>query len=116
MNRMPATRKIQTCPGRLVSSRRMHPITAVTASILLFSVPAIALEFSLDWWSIDGGGEVLAETADQQWQLSGTLGQWDSTGPTGNQGAGWTLTGGFWLKVDAVKSELIFRDGFEAAD
>jgi len=79
---------------------------------LLLPVAAVPQDFSIDWWTIDGGGEVLAETADGQWQLSGTIGQWDSTELLAVSGAGWTLTGGFW-PVNIDQTNLLFRDSFE---
>lgn len=94
----------------------MNRARTAASWLLLLSMPTSALDFSLGWWSIDGGGEVLSQTADQQWQLSGTLGQWDSTGSESASGANWTLTGGFWQPIDIVRPELIFRDGFEAVD
>jgi hypothetical protein len=82
------------------------------ALLLLVSAAVSAQDFDLDWWTVDGGGEVLSETADQQWQLSGALGQWDSTESLALSGAGWTLTGGFW-PVNIDRTDLLFRDGFE---
>jgi hypothetical protein len=82
--------------------------------LLLHALSAQAVDFTLKWWSIDGGGEVLSQSDDQQWQLSGTVGQWDGSEPEAASGSDWTLTGGFWHKVDAIKPEIIFRDGFES--
>ena len=81
-------------------------------TILLLSATTWAQDFTIDWQTIDGGGEVLSETSDQQWQLSGTLGQWDSTESQSLSGAGWTLTGGFW-PVNIDQTNIMFRDGFE---
>jgi len=81
-------------------------------TILLLSATTWAQDFTVDWHTIDGGGEVLSETSDQQWQLSGTLGQWDSTESQSLTGAGWTLTGGFW-PVNIDQTNIMFRDGFE---
>ncbi|MCA1779887.1 MAG: hypothetical protein LC637_11030 [Xanthomonadaceae bacterium] len=86
-------------------------ILALTISLLL-SATIWAQDFSIDWHTIDGGGEVLSETSDQQWQLSGTLGQWDSTASLALSGAGWTLSGGFW-PVTVEQTDRLFRDGFE---
>ncbi len=101
--------------SRVRGKRRYTAVLAGAAAgvFCLYGLPAQALDFTLAWWSIDGGGEVLSQSNDQQWQLSGTLGQWDGTAPEASSGAGWTLTGGFWHNVDAVKPEIIFRDGFE---
>ena len=86
-------------------------------ALLLVFLPAFALaqNYSIDFYTIDGGGEILAESADQRWQLSGTLGQWDSTAARALSGNGYTLTGGFW----PVKNELLdqlFRDRFQTQE
>jgi hypothetical protein len=83
-------------------------------ALLLVLLPALgsAQNYSIDFYTIDGGGEILAESADQRWQLSGTLGQWDSTPPRALSGSRYTLTGGFW----SVNTELIdqlFQDRFQ---
>ena len=82
------------------------------AVAFLLIAPAHAQDFSVDWHTIDGGGEVLSETADQQWQLSGTIGQPDATELIDLAGNGWTLTGGFWA-VNIDQTDRLFRDGFE---
>lgn len=88
-------------------------LTLIVA-ILTFGtgVSALAQDFSVDWHTIDGGGEVLAETADQTWQLSGTIGQPDATELIDLAGNGWTLTGGFWA-VNIEQTDILFRDGYE---
>lgn len=83
------------------------------AALLLSSTALPAQNFTIDWHTIDGGGEVLAETSDHQWQLSGTLGQWDSSELQATSGANWTLTGGFWPVNTNQTSLLLFSDGFE---
>lgn len=92
-------------PGRL--PLRLAPLLAV-----LISSQALPQVWDVDWHTIDGGGEVLSETADGQWQLSGTLGQWDSTASLALSGAGWTLSGGFW-PVTVDQTDRLFSDGFE---
>lgn len=73
---------------------------------------ASAQDWDVDWSTIDGGGVIESETADQQWQLSGTIGQWDSQSNPSPSGGGFQLTGGFWsLLFDP--SDGLFRDRFE---
>lgn len=79
------------------------------------SAPALAQNFSIDWFTIDGGGEMLAETDDQQWQLSGAIGQPDATELIDLAGNGWTLTGGFWA-TNIEETDLLFRDSYEGED
>ncbi|MDT8437897.1 MAG: hypothetical protein RQ729_02670 [Wenzhouxiangellaceae bacterium] len=71
-----------------------------------------AQEWSLDWYTVEGGGEVLSETADGDWQLSGTIGQWDATASQQLAAPGWTLSGGFW-PATVAQTERLFADGFE---
>lgn len=93
--------------------RKLFLLRAVgCASLLSCAAVALAQEFSVEWWTVDGGGEVFSTTADQQWQLSGTVGQWDSSAPQAMTGAGWALTGGFWPRT-RERPEIIFSDGFE---
>jgi len=100
-------------PGRRWPDGRARFAASAGLTLLLLSAALPAQDFEVDWWTVDGGGEVLSETADQQWQLSGTLGQWDSTESLELAGAGWTLTGGFW-PVTVDQTDRIFSDGFEA--
>ncbi|GAB4172258.1 MAG: hypothetical protein Kow0020_07230 [Wenzhouxiangellaceae bacterium] len=78
----------------------------------LLASTAVWAQFQIDWYSLDGGGELQMGDAGQQWQLSGTLGQWDDTALLELSGGGWTLTGGFW-PVNIGQTDLLFRDGFE---
>ncbi|NKI35443.1 hypothetical protein HFP89_09710 [Wenzhouxiangella sp. XN79A] len=91
------------------AARRIRRTLLATA--LLASTAAVA-QFTLDFYTVDGGGEILSESADQRWQLSGTLGQWDSTEALELSGGGYTLTGGFW-PVNIEQTDLLFRDSFE---
>lgn len=85
---------------------------SILAMAVLAGAGAFAQDLSVDWHTIDGGGEVLAETADQQWQLSGTIGQPDATELIDLAGGGWSLTGGFWA-VNVDETDQLFRDSFE---
>ncbi len=98
-------------------TRRLRNPLTVTAVVLAIGggMSALAQEFSIDWHTIDGGGEVLSETADQSWQLSGAIGQPDATELIDLAGGGWTLTGGFWA-VNIDQTDILFRDGYEGAD
>ncbi|MBY6203549.1 hypothetical protein [Halomonas denitrificans] len=79
------------------------------------SSPILAQSFSVDWHTTDGGGEILSESDDQQWQLSGTIGQPDATELIDLAGNGWTLTGGFW-GVNIEETDLLFEDSYEGVD
>lgn len=84
----------------------------MASASLLLPAAAIPQDYSVDFHTVDGGGEILAESADQRWQLSGALGQWDGTDSLALSGSGYTLTGGFW-GVNIDQTDRLFRDGFE---
>lgn len=71
-------------------------------------------QFCINWHSIAAGGVIEAESADQQWQLSGTIGQWEATEASALSGGPWRLTGGFWGFSLEELADLLFRDRFEA--
>ncbi|MEE4638925.1 MAG: hypothetical protein V2J42_09325 [Wenzhouxiangella sp.] len=100
---------------RALARRFAPPGRAALLSLALLPATAIPQDYSLDFYTIDGGGEILAESADERWQLSGTLGQWDSTDSSALSGGGYTLTGGFW-PVNTELIDLIFQDRFEVRE
>ncbi len=56
--------------------------------------PAVLLadNYALDWWTVDGGGQMWSTGGG--FELSGTIGQPDAGAMTGG---GFELTGGFWV-------------------
>jgi len=65
-------------------------------------------DFSIDWYTIDGGG---GASAGGPFSLMGTIGQHDAS-PVPAQGGLFTLAGGFWGGGVHISDEF-FRDGFE---
>ena len=65
--------------------------TLAALTIATFA-PAVADDFAIDWWTIDGGGDMF--TTGGEFELSGTIGQPDA-GFT-MTGGDFELTGGFW--------------------
>ena len=61
--------------------------------------PASAQNYSIDWFTIDGGG---GTSTGGVYSLSGTIGQPDAGGPM--TGGNYSLTGGFWALPFAVQS------------
>ena len=106
------TGELKTHPRKL---RALTFSGALFAAVMLMASVASAQDWSVDWNTIDGGGELLSETADQQWQVSGTIGQPDGTESLALSGSGWTLTGGFW-PVTLDETDVLFRDSFEGED
>lgn len=71
---------------------RDKPIKLTLGIIALVATARVAAnDFSLDWWSIDGGGFVW--TTGGSYELGGTVGQPDAGAMTGGE---FELTGGFW--------------------
>ena len=65
----------------------------------LLSHRAQAQSYSIDWFTIDGGG---GTSSGGVYSLSGTIGQHDAGGPmTGGQ---YSVTGGFWALPIAFQS------------
>ncbi len=88
---------------------RMARTAACTLAALLiaFAGPGAADDFDLDWWTIDGGGEMWITGGD--FELSGTIGQPDAS-PTVMTGGDYELTGGFWPVAAAGESEYGLGD------
>ena len=89
------------------------------ALLLFATTPLLAGEnpcaegCSINWWTIDSGGIIESQSADEQWTLSGTIGQWDATEARALSGGQWRLTGGFWGLTLEELADFLFRDRFE---
>lgn len=76
-------------------SRKLILVLAAGALLLLlvWSGVALAQDFGLAWWTMDGGGETYQASAGGQFTLGGTIGQPDAGLLAGGP---YTLGGGFW--------------------
>lgn len=95
-----------------------HPATAIRTGLfvagLIAASAAYAQDWAINWYSIDGGGSMLSESSDSEWQLSGTLGQADASESEGLGGGDWSLTGGFWaISPREPADDRLFSDRFE---
>jgi hypothetical protein len=88
---------------------RNKPIKLTLGIIALLAAADVAAnDFSLDWWTVDSGGEMFTTGGD--FELSGTVGQPDANTivMTGGEGE-YELTGGFWA-VSLAEPEPIPGD------
>ena len=89
--------------------------TALPAALAVLVAPtvAVAQPFSIDWYTIDGGG---GTSSGGGFTLSGTIGQPDAGVLSGG---GFTLTGGFWAIAgaqDGPCSAVDFAEPFGVVD
>jgi hypothetical protein len=84
-------------PTRAVSP--FHPSAVLFVITALFAVKALAQSYSVDWFTIDGGG---GTSTGGVYAVSGTLGQPDA-GAT-MSGGNYSLTGGFWSLLSVVQT------------
>jgi len=85
----------------------------VALLLLMISAPVAAQDYEITRWTIASGGTMQSESQDGQWQLSGTIGQWEATEPRELSGGQWKLTGGFWADLLEELGDILFRDRFE---
>lgn len=71
---------------------------ALTVGLFALAICSQAQNFSIDWFTIDGGG---GTSTDAVFTVSGTVGQADAGGPM--VGEGFTVEGGFWSIIAAVQ-------------
>lgn len=78
----------------------------------LFTASARAQNYSIDWFTIDGGG---GTSSGGSYALSGTIGQPDASAMTGGD---FVLTGGFWsvgaIDLPAIPKLFITHSGADA--
>jgi hypothetical protein len=81
--------------------------TTVLLMLALASAPALTDDFDVDWYTIDGGGEM--RTVGGDYELSGTIGQPDAG--VVMTGGDYELTGGFWPGVPPYQPGDLNCDG-----
>jgi hypothetical protein len=77
----------------------MKTAMAVLGAFLLLVTSALAQSYSIDWYTIDGGG---GTSTGGVYSVSGTIGQPDAGVLTGGN---YTLVGGFWGAIIPVQQE-----------
>ena len=77
----------------------MKIVRILSFSLLIgLALAATAQNYSIDWWTIDGGG---GTSTGGVYSVSGTIGQPDAGTMSGGN---YTLQGGFWGVVAAVQT------------
>jgi len=94
------------CRGFELKRRRRFALPArsktgacLVVLLLCACAPAFAQNYSLDWFTIDGGG---GTSTGGVYQVSGTVGQPDA-GPA-MSGGNYSVDGGFWSIIAAVQT------------
>ena len=75
-------------------------VLALGLLISALSLPAKAQTYSIDWFTIDGGG---GTSTGGVYSVSGTIGQPDANA-TPMTGGNYSLTGGFWSLLSVVQT------------
>lgn len=73
--------------------RNTH-LLAAAGLVVLASQAAMAQDYAITWYTIDGGG---GTSTGGDYSLSGTIGQHDAGGPM--IGGDYSVTGGFWAGI-----------------
>ena len=87
----------------MTASRLVGLIVTLAAA----AAAAHAQDFTIDWHTIDGGGEMFSTGGD--FELSGTIGQADAGDAM--TGGDFELTGGFWVVTSTCDSCDMNCDG-----
>jgi hypothetical protein len=85
-------------PQSKTSRHRVALLCLITLH-LSFCLQAFGQSYSIDWFTIDGGG---GTSTGGVYSVSGTIGQPDAGGPM--TGGNFSLTGGFWSLLAVVQT------------
>jgi hypothetical protein len=69
--------------------------------------------YCIEWATIDNGGIIASSSEDDNWSLSGSVGQMDASSAFELSSGQWRLTGGFWALSVGELPDLVFDDRFE---
>lgn len=77
-------------------SRRNRAAAGVAAlSLLALAASLAAADYIIDWWTVDGGGDMWLTEPAARYELSGTIAQPDASSVV-MTGGGFEVSGGFW--------------------
>jgi hypothetical protein len=94
-NSKPITSKRSMKTPSLKMTNRAFLSFCFLFSVFCFRASA---QYSIDWFKVSGGG---GTSANGQFSLSGTIGQYDAGGPMTN--GQYSVIGGFWVLPQAVQ-------------
>jgi hypothetical protein len=79
----------------------MKARTLLVGALLVseFCLPAMAQQYSINWYKIAGGG---GTSTGATFQVSGIIGQHDASGPM--TGGNYSLAGGFWALISVIQT------------
>jgi hypothetical protein len=84
---------------------KIKVILLILAFSMVLSTSALAAgDYQMSWWTIDNGGGTL-QSSGGQYELSGTIGQWDAGASTSE--GDYTLNGGFWAVMKSILFEYL---------
>lgn len=89
----------------------MKKRVAMILLVAALSAPALAQDYEITRWTIASGGTM--ESTGGDWNLKGSIGQWEATEPRELSGGQWKLTGGFWADLLQTIGDAVFSDRFE---
>src|SRR5438874_9757434 len=84
--------------GKYMTQRTQKTILTLL-TIFGAAITTPAQTFTIDWFTIDGGG---GTSTGGVYSVSGTIGQPDAGGPM--SGGNYSLTGGFWSLLSVVQT------------
>ncbi len=83
---------------------RASLLTLFIASLVVFLTMAASNDFSISWWTVDGGG---GTNQGGGYAVNGSIGQPDAGSPM--SGGDYTVVGGFWGEaITPPSSNLVF--------
>ncbi len=83
-----------------MNSAMRKAVGSLTMVLVLTLGTAIADEYKIAWWAVDGGGgETDSSAVDGEYELTGSIGRPDAGDMSGGP---YRVTGGFWFPFDSA--------------
>jgi hypothetical protein len=94
-------------------NRQTRTSARVLVLLVFASTGTTFADFSIDWWTIDGGGDMWITGGN--FELSGTIGQPDASTVV-MTGGDFELTGGFWTRAGGRELPVVDAESVEPLD